>query len=90
MYKDAAYMKDAVLQPPFYAVQEELSCWLTLGGIKTNGKFQALGEDNMPIEGLYIAGADADLWGVPYYQGGSAQGFCFVSGFLAGEAAAEA
>ena len=90
MYKDAKYMNDTVEVGPFYAVQEELSCWLTLGGIKTNGKFLALDADNKPIKGLYVAGADADLWGVPYYQGGSAQGFCFASGFLAGENAAEA
>ena len=90
MYKDAEYMKDTVEVGPFYAVQEQLSCWLTLGGIKTNGKFLALDADNKPIKGLYVAGADADLWGVPYYQGGSAQGFCFASGLLAGENAAEA
>lgn len=89
MYKDKTYMKDSVTKGPFYAVQEELSCWLTLGGIKTNGDFLAVDGDNKPISGLYVAGADADLWGVPYYQGSSAQGFCFASGFLAGENAAE-
>ncbi len=90
MYKDAEYMKDAVTEGPFYAVQLQLSAWLTLGGIKTNGKFQAVDADNKPIKGLYMAGADADLWGVPYFQGGSAQGFCFASGLLAGENAAMA
>jgi fumarate reductase flavoprotein subunit len=88
MYKDKAYMKDPVTTGPFYAIQLELACWLTLGGIKTNGSFNAMDESNRPIEGLYVAGSDADLWGVPYFQGGSAQGFCFTSGMLAGESAA--
>lgn len=89
MYKDKAYMKDPVTTAPYYAIQLELACWLTLGGIKTNGSFNAVDENNRPIAGLYVAGSDADLWGVPYFQGGSAQGFCFTSGLLAGESAAD-
>ncbi len=38
--------------------------------------------------GLFVAGADADLWAVPYFEGGSAQGFCAASGYLAGLVAA--
>ena len=74
---------------PFYMVEYNVGAWLTLGGIKTDGKLAAQTADGKSIPNLYVAGADADLWSVPYYQGGSALGFCYASGLLAGETAAE-
>ena len=59
------------------------------GGIKTDGSCRALDADNNVISGLYVAGCAADLWSVPYYQGGSCNGFCLASGPLAGESAAD-
>ena len=75
-------------QGPFYAVQLDVAAWLTLGGIKCDEDCRALNAANDPIPGLFVAGADADLWAVPYYEGGSAQGFCIASGYLAGLTAA--
>ena len=42
-----------------------------------------------PIPGLFVAGVDGDFWAVPYFEGGSAQGFCVGSGYLAGVTAAQ-
>lgn len=77
-----------VTNGPFYAIQYNPSAWLSLGGIKTNGNCQALDVAGRAIPNLYVAGADADLWVVPYVTKGSANGFCLASGWLAGESAA--
>ena len=88
-YKTAEYLI-AMNEAPYYLIQYNPAGYLTLGGIKTNEKCQALDAENEVINNLYIAGTDADLWGVPYALGGSANGFCLASGWLAGESAAEA
>lgn len=75
---------------PFYAIQFNPSAWLSLGGIKTNASCQVLDAGGKPVDNLYVAGADADLWAVPYVTKGSANGFCLASGWLAGESAAKA
>ena len=62
--------------------------WLSLGGIKTNAAGQALDAHNHAVAGLYVAGADADLFTSPYYQMASCNGFCLGSGIVTGEAAA--
>ncbi len=87
MYTPKEYLIP-IKKAPFYMVEYNVGAWLTLGGIKTNGKLSALTSSNEVIPNLYVAGADADLWSVPYYQGGSALGFCYASGLLAGESAA--
>ena len=86
-FKPGEFLKP-VEQGPFYAVQLDVAAWLTLGGIKCDKDCRALDEQNKPIPGLFVAGADADLWAVPYFEGGSAQGFCVASGYLAGLTAA--
>lgn len=86
-FKPAEFLA-AVETGPFYAVQLDVAAWLTLGGIKCDDECRALDAQNSPIPGLFVAGADADLWAVPYFQGGSAQGFCVASGYLAGLTAA--
>lgn len=85
-YTDADYLHP-IESGPFYAVQYNPGAWCTLGGIRTDKRCRALDKDNRPIPGLYVAGLDADLFGVPYYEGGSAQGFSYASGLLAGESA---
>lgn len=86
-YKDKKYLT-AINSGPFYIAEYQTSSWCSLGGIKTDVNCRALTADCQVIPGLYVAGTDADLWTVPYYQGGSAQGFSVTSGMLAGEAAA--
>lgn len=89
MYKQADFLKP-VSTGPFYAVELHVAAWLTLGGIKTDECCRALDAENKVIDGLYVAGADGDFWAVPYHEGGSAQGFCFASGYVAGTSAAKA
>lgn len=78
-----------VKQAPYYLIQYNPSAWLSLGGIKTDERCRVLDADNKPIDNLFAAGADADLWAVPYVSKGAANGFCLASGWLAGESAAE-
>lgn len=88
-FKDAKYLTP-IKEGPFYVVESMPAGWLSLGGIKCNSSCQALDADNKPISGLFVAGADADLFTSPYYAAGSANGFAIGSGLLAGEAAAAA
>ena len=76
--------------PPYYIVQSYPAGWLTLGGVKCDARCQVVDADNVPIDRLFIAGADADLFCAPYIAGGSANGFAQASGLIAGESAAEA
>lgn len=78
-----------VTEGPYYIFEYNPGAWCTIGGIKTDGNCRALDADNHVIGGLYVAGCAADLWSVPYYQGGSCNGFSLASGLLAGETAAD-
>ena len=89
MFKEAQFLRE-LAEGPFYAIELEAAAWVTLGGIKTDGHCRAVNADSQPIEGLFIAGVDGDFWAVPYFQGGSCQGFCVASGYLAGVTAAQA
>lgn len=86
-FKDAKYL-NALSTPPYYVVQSQPAGWLSLGGIKSNASGQALDADGKPVAGLYVAGADADLFTSPYYQMASGNAFALGSGLLAGENAA--
>ena len=95
--KDEQFYKPACfLQPiatgPFYAMQYEPSAWVTIGGIRTNDRLQAIDGDGLPIAGLYVAGADnGTLMSAPYcdYEGYSLM-CAYCGGRLAGQYAAEA
>lgn len=87
-FKEERYLT-AMTEGPYYLIQYNPSAWLTLGGIKTDEGCRALDANNDPVKNLYVAGADADLWAVPYVLPGSANGFCLASGWLAGVQAAE-
>lgn len=57
---------------PFYAFQYEPSAWVTIGGIRTNDRLQAIDGEGVAIPGLYVAGADnGTLMSAPYcdYEG---------------------
>ena len=88
-FTDPLYLTP-VAQPPFYAIELQPSAYMSLGGIKCNGQCQALDQANVAIEGLYVAGGDADIHTAPYLQNGSANGFSLGSGLVAGEAAGKA
>ena len=79
----------AIEEGPFYVFEYNPGAWVTLGGIKTDGYCRAVDADNDVVRGLYVAGVDGDFWSVPYYQGGSCNGFSLASGALAGNTAAE-
>lgn len=95
--EDGQFFKPACfLQPvttgPFYALQYEPSAWVTIGGIRTNDRLQAIDEAGMPIEGLFVAGADnGTLMSAPYcdYEGYSLM-CAYNGGRLAGKYAAAA
>ncbi len=95
--EDGQFMKPACfLQPvaegPFYALQYEPSAWVTIGGIRTNDHLQAIDAKGLPIEGLFVAGADnGTLMSAPYcdYEGYSLM-CAYSGGRLAGKYAAAA
>lgn len=70
-YKPACFLQP-VTTGPFYAFQYEPSAWVTIGGIRTNDRMQAIDSEGLPIAGLYVAGADnGTLMSAPYcdYEG---------------------
>lgn len=89
MFKEAQFLR-AVDTGSLYVVELDIAAWVTLGGIKTDGFCRAVDADANVIDGLLVAGVDGDFWAVPYFEGGSAQGFCVGSGYLAGVTAAQA
>ncbi len=90
LHKDPAF-----LQPydesdgPFYLIEHDLSAWTTQGGVIIDGNCRALSHGRTVIEGLYVAGTDADDNMVPYKFAGTCQGFSIGSGAIAGKHAAE-
>jgi 3-oxosteroid 1-dehydrogenase len=79
-------------EPPFYAIQVQVGCLGTKGGLKTDAHARVLKADGSgPVEGLYAAGnAAANPFGMAYPSGGATVGPALVFGWLAGEAAAAA
>lgn len=86
-YLESEYVH-TVESGPYYIFQYNPGSWCTLGGIRTDSRCRALNTENDPISGLYVAGLDADLFSVPYFSGGTAQGFSYASGMLAAQTAA--
>lgn len=89
-YKPACFLQP-VTEGPLYAFQYEPSAWVTIGGIRTNDRLQAIDKDGMPIQGLYVAGADnGTLMSAPYcdYEGYSLM-CAYNGGRLAGMYATE-
>lgn len=89
-YKPACFLQP-VTTGPFYAFQYEPSAWVTIGGIRTNDRLQAIDGEGIAIPGLYVAGADnGTLMSAPYcdYEGYSLM-CAYNGGRLAGMYAAE-
>jgi fumarate reductase flavoprotein subunit len=81
-----------VEEGPFYAVKMETGIMISMGAMKVDDHWRALGEDDKPIPGLYVVGCDAGgLWGESYSLPipGSANGFSLTSGWLAADDIAE-
>lgn len=89
--KDQEYFSNTsrlikVSTPPYYAVKFVARNLGTLGGVRINENIQAVDENNQPIKGLYVSGADAGgMYGKAYvdFEGGTL-GFAYTSGRLAG------
>lgn len=81
----------SVAQGPFYAVQCEPSAWSTFGGVRTDDQCRALDLNNMPIDGVYVAGTDnGSLYYSPYYDiPGYCYGLCIDSGYISANEVAE-
>ena len=65
--------------------------WVTIGGIRTNDRLQAIDGEGVAIPGLYVAGADnGTLMSAPYcdYEGYSLM-CAYCGGRLAGQYAVE-
>jgi fumarate reductase flavoprotein subunit len=74
-------------QGPYYIIENEFSAWSTIGGIRVDASLRALNDENKPIPGLYVIGADAgSLFSTPYYDiPGSYYGLAIDSGTIAGK-----
>ncbi|NTU89437.1 MAG: FAD-binding protein [Actinobacteria bacterium] len=89
-YKPACFLQP-VTTGPLYAFQYEPSAWVTIGGIRTNDRLQAIDAEGLAINGLYVAGADnGTLMSAPYcdYEGYSLM-CAYTGGRMAGMNAAE-
>jgi fumarate reductase flavoprotein subunit len=81
-----------VAEGPFYAVKMETGIMISMGAMKIDDHWRAIGTDDEPIPGLYVVGCDAGgLWGESYSLPipGSANGFSVTSGWLAADDIAE-
>jgi fumarate reductase flavoprotein subunit len=81
-----------VEEGPFYAVKMETGIMISMGAMKVDDHWRAIGKDDKPIPGLYVVGCDAGgLWGESYSLPipGSANGFSLTSGWLAADDIAE-
>ena len=90
-YKPACFLQP-IATAPFYALQYEPSAWVTIGGIRTNDHLQAIDDEGIAIENLYVAGADnGTLMMAPYmdYEGYSLM-CAYNGGRLAGKYAVAA
>lgn len=73
---------------PFYATRMQPAALGTLGGVKINGKMEAVNKDGDSIPGLYVVGNDAGgMYGDSYdlLLGGGTFGFALNSGRIAAE-----
>ena len=78
---------------PFYAFQYEPSAWVTIGGIRTNDRLQAIDGEGVAIPGLYVAGNTMGrrlLVDYPVVVAGISLGSALTFGRLAGKNAAAA
>jgi fumarate reductase flavoprotein subunit len=77
-------------QPPFYAIVASGVIFMTMGGVKTNARLQAIDTAGKVIAGLYAAGEvqGAGQWMGDGLVSGAGNGGALVFGRLAAQAAA--
>ena len=74
--------------PPYYAIMCRQGYHGTVGGIKIDEHTQVLDKNDVPISGLFAAGADTGGWEGDTYcleLSGSTLAFAIVSGRIAGQ-----
>ncbi len=86
--KDPKYLLP-VKAPKFYALRVICSAYQTIGGIRVNGKTEALTKERAVIPGLYAAGdiIAAEIFGEPPINGVGTIGFALSTGLIAAESA---
>jgi fumarate reductase flavoprotein subunit len=86
--KDPKFLRP-VKEPKFYAIKGICSAYQTIGGIRVNGKTEALTAERKVIPGLYAAGdiIAAEIFGDPPINGVGTLGFAISSGLISGESA---
>lgn len=75
-----------VVSGPFYALEFQPSAWVTIGGVRTNDRLQAIDNTGAVIQNLFVAGADnGSTISAPYcdYEGTSLM-TAYNAGRLAG------
>ena len=48
----------AIENPPYYIFKQDIAFWTSIGGVKTNRKFEAVTPKGEPIPGLYAVGTE--------------------------------
>jgi fumarate reductase flavoprotein subunit len=85
--KDSEYLVP-LRTAPYYAVKSFVGYVETIGGIKINERMEVIDTQGRPVPGLYAGGVDTGGWEPETYNvllSGSAVGFAFNSGRIAGE-----
>jgi fumarate reductase flavoprotein subunit len=85
--KDSEYLVP-LRTAPYYAVKSFVGYVDTIGGIKINERMEVIDTQGRPVPGLYAGGIDTGGWEPETYNvllSGSAVGFAFNSGRIAGE-----
>lgn len=91
-HKDYAYLHPITGKGKYLVGKYYLAAYGTVGGVRINKYCEVLDENQMPIEGLYSAGSDANtIYGDSYNFTlcGNTMGFAVNTGRMAGESAAE-
>ncbi|MBT8338482.1 MAG: FAD-dependent oxidoreductase [Desulfatitalea sp.] len=84
--KNPTYLRP-VKEPKFYAMRIRCCAYQTIGGIRVNGKTEALTKERKVVPGLYAAGdiIVAEAFGDPPINGVGTLGFALSSGLIAAE-----
>lgn len=91
-HKEQTYLRPITGKGKYLVGKYYLAAYGTVGGVRINKYCEVLDSNQMPIEGLYSAGSDANtIYGDSYNftLPGNTMGFAVNSGRMAGESAAE-